>query len=79
MVLKQAFSPTKHFTYFIFFFGIKIALKNIYHTLEDFSKFDPPFKSTVSSTGSFTPLWRSSAIYTYIKETKSVLQCAKKQ
>ena len=29
------------------FLGQKIGFTNIYHTLEDFSKFDPPFKSTV--------------------------------
>ena len=30
------------------FLGEKIGFKNICHTLEDFTKFNPPFKSTVS-------------------------------
>ena len=36
-----------HFQIYIFS-GLKFAYKNICHTLEDFSKFNPPFKSTVS-------------------------------
>ena len=47
MVIKGCFSQPKIFKIIFSFLGQKIAFKNIYHTLEDFSKFDWPFKSTV--------------------------------
>ena len=47
MVVKGRFSQPKIFKNIFSFLGQKIAFKNIYHTLEDFSKFDRPFKSTV--------------------------------
>ena len=46
MVVK-GFFPAKNFQNYFFFLRKKNAFKNIYHTLEDFSKFDRPFKSTV--------------------------------
>ena len=48
MVVKGCFSQPKIFKIIFSFLGQKIAFKNIYHTLEDFSKFNWPFKSTVS-------------------------------
>ena len=47
MVVKGCFSQPKIFKIIFSFLGQKIAFKNIYHILEDFSKFDRPFKSTV--------------------------------
>ena len=47
MGVKGFFSQPKIFKIIFSFFGQKIAIKNIYHTLEDFSKFNRPFKSTV--------------------------------
>ena len=44
---RGLFSQPNIFKFMFSFLGQKIAFKNIYHTLEDFSKFDPPFKSTV--------------------------------
>ena len=44
MVVKGCFSQTKIFNFFL---GQKIEFKNAYHILEEFSKFDRPFKSTV--------------------------------
>ena len=49
MGVKGCFSQPKIFKIIFSFLGQKIAFKNIYHTLEDFSKFDLPFKSTVIS------------------------------
>ena len=57
MVLKGAFFPANNFQIFVFFLGQKIAFKNIYHTLEDFSKFDRPFKSTVWCNLSVKIFW----------------------
>ena len=49
MVVKGYFSQPEIFKIIFSFLGQKIAFKNIYHILEDFSKFDwRPFKSTVS-------------------------------
>ena len=47
MVVKGCFSQPNIFKIIFSFLGQKIAFKNIYHTLEDFSKFNQPFKSTV--------------------------------
>ena len=40
-------SQSTLFKFTFSFLGQKIAFKNINQTLEDFSKYDPPFKSTV--------------------------------
>ena len=47
MVVKVCFSRPKLFKIIFSFLGQKNTFKNIYHTLEDFSKFNWPFKSTV--------------------------------
>ena len=47
MVVKGYFSQPKIFKIIFSFLGQKIAFKNMYHILEDFSKFYWPFKSTV--------------------------------
>ena len=47
MGVKGCFSQPKIFKIIFSFLGQKIIFKNIYHTLEDFSKFNRPFKSTV--------------------------------
>ena len=47
MVVKGFFPSQKFSKLFFSFLVQKIAFKNIYHTLEDFSKFNLPFKSTV--------------------------------
>ena len=48
MVVKGCFSQPKIFKIIFYFLGQKIPFKNIYHALEDFSKFNRPFKSTVA-------------------------------
>ena len=40
-------SQSTLFKFTFSFLGQKIAFKNMNYTLEDFSKYDPPFKSTV--------------------------------
>ena len=50
MVVKGCFSQPKIFKIIFSFLGQKIAFKNIYHILEDFSKFYRPFESTVKQT-----------------------------
>ena len=55
MVVKGCFSQPKIFKIIFSFLGQKIAFKNISHTLEDFSKFDRPFKSTVTK-GTMEPI-----------------------
>ena len=64
MVVKGCFSQPKIFKIIFSFLGQKIAFKNIYYTLEDFSKFNQPFKSTVlrvnsESQNSLFHLWVS--------------------
>jgi len=49
LVLKGALSQPNIFKFMFSFLGHEIAFKNIYHILEDFSKFYPPFKGTVIS------------------------------
>ena len=49
MGVKGCFSQPKIFKINFSFLGQKIAFKNINHTLEDFSNFNRPFKSTVPS------------------------------
>ena len=47
LVVKGCISQPKISKIIFLFWDKKITFKNIYHTLEDFSKFNWPFKSTV--------------------------------